>query len=164
MLKYKNGILITLIAFILFLMTLWFVNADEETGNLEVDLNGYHIRLNFPIPTYVGENEFQVHLLDLDTTPLNNSKVTIIAAPILQTDENESSIEKKPMNMPGHYMLNVLQDDLPNSVLSQSPAASPKLSNSGQSFSARSSSIFCSNSGDSIGPIFNPRSSPFLAI
>ncbi len=100
---------VTLIFFVIWLITLGADNADDVSGDLELDVNGYHVRLNLAAPSHVGENEFHIYLLDLDNTPLNNVRVNLMAASVAQTNDHTASMEKNPA-MAGHYILHSAQE------------------------------------------------------
>lgn len=100
---------LTLFLLGLFLIPPSPVFADEASGNLELYVNGYHVRLKFSPPARAGENEFHVYLQDLDNTPLTSIRVNLMAAPLAQTDEDAASIEKNPA-LAGHYILHSIQE------------------------------------------------------
>jgi hypothetical protein len=118
MLKHNNGILVILIAFALLFFTPGAAYADEGTGGMELKVNGYLIRLIFPTPAKVGENEFHVQIAGPDGAPLRDATVKITAAPIVKTDSHESDMEKKPTVMAGHYVLNDMKEVQPTAASS----------------------------------------------
>jgi hypothetical protein len=108
MVKIKIFLFVTLTLFISFLVTPGIAYADDANGNLELDINGYHVRLSFSAPSHVGKNEFHIYLQDLDHSPLSSARVNLVAAPVPLTDENVTSLEKNPA-LAGHYILHSIQ-------------------------------------------------------
>jgi hypothetical protein len=79
---HKTAILLTLAAFVLFLATPGLAYADEGTGEMDMVVNGYHVRLVLPGPAKTGENPFHVQISGADGSPVSGAAVQAAAQPV----------------------------------------------------------------------------------
>ncbi len=87
--KHKTAIILALVAIFSFLVAPGAAYADEGAGGMEMEVNGYRVRLVFPTSAKIGENDFHVQITDPDGSPVSGAQVRAAVQPVEKTETHE---------------------------------------------------------------------------